>query len=80
MNAHRTPWFLPHIQPVHTGVYERDYGNGIIFYSYWSGSDWCAGRPTSEDAEVAGADGLQGCSRLPWRGLIRSAEKRVFHE
>jgi len=39
-----TPWFPPHIKPVHKGVYEIKYTERGLYDSYmwatWNGSKW----------------------------------------
>ena len=38
-----TPWFPPHIKPVHKGVYETKDPFWGTFYSNWNGKSWSIG-------------------------------------
>lgn len=41
MSKKMTPWFPPHIKPVHVGVYPVKFGDdGDICYAAWNGNKW----------------------------------------
>ena len=77
-----TPWYPPHIKPVHVGVYETDAepndfpGSGSC-YQYWDGSLWgyCSDKT---DFFLCPNDGYVSRYQSPrWRGLAYPPEKRA---
>lgn len=68
-----TDWFGPKTKPRRIGVYQRDYGNGRHWYSYWNGSYWgylCA----FYNHAVTQRFSESIYQELPWRGYTRNPE------
>lgn len=64
-----TDWFPGAVKPVHAGPYQRDWGDGQVFYSQWTGSTWLVGSNTAFDATHKPEQRVSGNQALPWRGV-----------
>lgn len=72
----RTEWFRNGVQPARPGVYERDYGNGFVLFSEWTGWSWLEPARTPRKAA---RQWLVNWNRgtVVWRGITRSAYERA---
>jgi hypothetical protein len=65
-----TPWFPPHIKPVHKGVYQIKYTGRDLHESYmlatWDGKKWSRGSYTLWDEHHRNFDASQ---KKYWRGF-----------
>ena len=66
-----TPWFPPHVKPIHFGVYRTQLINQcgeklLTGYSLWNGDYWMDTRSSVNSARVVHAEGTQN---KRWRGL-----------
>ena len=64
-----TPWFPPHIKPVHKGVYEVKFTKIAGFYTgfaTWNGKKWSRGSHNLLDDYHRNFDALQN---KYWRGF-----------
>lgn len=65
-----TPWFQSDIKPVRDGVYEREFGTGLVYYSYWNGEFWCLfGDSIKRAISYKRVKSVTQC--LPWRGILK---------
>lgn len=70
-----TPWFPGNIKPIHTGVYQRNYGKSQIkelediTYCLWDGENWKVWGFTVEDASLE--VWKSSMQNLPWRGILK---------
>lgn len=68
-----TPWLDGKDLPIRLGVYQRDYGQGRHWYSYWNGSYWgslCAFSDHAVSMRLIESNHQE----LPWRGYSRNPE------
>jgi len=67
-----TPWFPAHVNPVRTGVYQRDmrWGAGVVRYAYWAGNGWRASAATPDIAHKMTA--RSKVRHVNWRGLTET--------
>ena len=79
----RTPWFSGDKFPVREGVYERNlykYGNPLVVYSYWDGSQWYVGTYSAGDAKaMADRYGPTLMQDRSWRGLLKEDDDDALH-
>jgi hypothetical protein len=66
----KTDWFAGDVEPVHVGVYQRQYDDGHEMFSKWDGVEFKRAGFSVDGANIARmASPRQG---LPWRGLAEN--------
>lgn len=68
MSKKLTPWFPPHVNPIHEGVYISTLAKSEKFYRRWTKNGWTVGGRTVEVAEKATRLSVMH-GLLHWRGL-----------
>lgn len=71
--AKLTKWFPPNVNPVHVGVYERQYHlSSWRTYCLWNGNSWLWPEISPSDAALCTTESTY--QLLPWRGLAEKPE------
>jgi hypothetical protein len=71
----KSPWFPADVNPVHVGVYERDYGALLSplvnkpEYQYWDGTKWYYGSRDVDEAYQLSAQKHVVHIPRSWRGI-----------
>jgi hypothetical protein len=67
-----TDWYSGDKKPVRVGVYQRDYGNIGLLYSYWDGGKWGVGHHKIHVAYRFGFHfSIYAQKQIPWRGVAK---------
>jgi putative component of toxin-antitoxin plasmid stabilization module len=70
MTQKLTPWFPGDVKPVRAGVYERQYGRGLIFFCLYDKSGkWRYGTVFGPEAAMNMRNIASPMQTLPWRGI-----------
>lgn len=67
----RTGWIRGAQKPFRAGVYEREFSQGLIMYSRWTGKYWCTGDEIFSRA--AWKTEPSSHQVRPWRGYAKKA-------
>lgn len=68
----RTGWYVGAQKPVRPGVYERQFKQGLITYSRWTGMYWCVG--DTSYCRAAWQTAVSQEQKRPWRGYAKGVK------
>jgi hypothetical protein len=74
MKNELSPWFEPGVEPVHEGVYRRQFPGGP--YSCWAQGRWYGDAASPDAAAATGKPSRH--AKLPWAGLSSPPDAPCF--